>query len=391
MSARVPMIAPRISTVPVQTSKPLSASMTWQQIGAIANYCAGHGGTLIPSYHPGNTITAGSSGSYSYYVFPTHAIITRMWIVRAHSADPNVDAEVTITAGGYSTTQVVPSHKAQAYPLVLFQHLEARYYGEIPPDTPVVSIPGNLPPDNIAIVINAELADIVVDRIACYEVPRDAMTLGQMFAESGYTIDLYPPQYGVEVDSLKGGAPVYAQEQDNTNEETDWLSLHGAAEAMRFYRMQNSPKSYPTRMLWCWAVPEADALTTTSSTAIPINILPLPYLAKRGYVKERTPSSTIRIYFHAKVDADTGLVGWRKGDRENIGSVAYTYTNVTHTAFNWYNDFWDTQDAMEDLDQPDGRFDDSGTPKWSELQAAFRKLSSTQVWIKGICVYDEDT
>jgi hypothetical protein len=363
MSATVPLIAPKVTLDPAQSGKPVSGSSTWQQLALLANYCNGRGGTLIPAYYPGNTITAGTDGTYRYMVFPVYAALTRMWVVRAHSVSSTAETTVTLTApsgGAYTVSATLSSDINATSPLTLFETIGAR-----------ASVA-----QEITLNIAAAGQDAIIDQIACYEVPRTALDPAAS-----------PAEYGVELESLRGGQPII----DQLRAGVDYKSVTGVAEAMRYYRMQNGPKTHPNRMLFCWAVPDNDPWITTSASHVAITQLPVPYLTKRSRVKAKAPSSNVRFHYYAMVNANQGHFSHRFGDAENISGATYQNLGVVNTSFQWADDVRSTSSALEDLDQPDGRFDDSGTPKWSEMQFAAKVITATNVQISSICVFDEDT
>ncbi len=365
MSAPVPMIAPHVNLTPIQTGKPPAGGGTWQQLAALANYCNGRGGTLVPAYYPGNTITAGTNGTYRYMVYPVRAALTRMWIVRAHSVS-TAPSTITLTApaaGSYTTAASVGNNISTTGAIVLFETIGTR-----------ASVA-----QEISLNIAAADQNAVIDSIACFEVPRSALGLG-----------VSPTEYGCDADTVRGGSAIY--EPTPTGPGTyDYRSIHGVAESMRFNRVQNTPRMHPNRMLFCWAVPDNNPWTTSSGSHVAITQLPVPYLTKRSRVKAKAPSSTVRFHYYARVNAGAGQLGYRKGDTENISGASYQNIGVVTTTFGWADDFWSTTQAMEDLDQPDGRYDDSGTPKWSEFQFAGKVLTAANLDIASICVYDEDT
>lgn len=354
----VPLIPPTIPVDNIKTGVAPSAS-TWTKMALLANHCHGRGGTLIPAYRPGNTIASGSNGTYNYFVQGSHYAVAQYWVVRAHSVSSTVDATVTLSApagGGTPRTYRVGSDMKATEPMFC---VDPTFLG--------------VPADDLSLNIATADAGIIVDQIACYEIPRTVLG----------------PTEGVDVDSLRGNSPIFEQEAVGAR---DSVSIHGAAEAMRFYRGVNAPLFLPNRMLWCWSVPTADALTTTSNVVQKATHQPVPFICKRTYRKERSPSADVRVYAYAKVDANMGHVSYRYGDNENVSTAPWFNMQVTGTSYAWYTDLpMTTAGAIEDLDRADGRYYDTGAAvlKWSEFEIGFRRWTSANIHVAAVCVWDE--
>lgn len=181
MSAIVPETCPIVSAAGTANAEPVRG-VSWQDLGSAANHLLGRGGMLIPTTWVGDSIADGATGAYPLRLWPRYQATHRVWTISMVPSGADVP-NVTFTdpSGGTSGAWRV----ADRVPPRAFRHVEtisSRTSSEV----------------TTAVSIEPAGADVTVLSIGCYEVARPELALDSS--------DL-----GVDLDTLGGGRPMYAQ------------------------------------------------------------------------------------------------------------------------------------------------------------------------------------
>lgn len=181
----VPMIPPVASVSEITTGTPVLGS-TWRAQQNTINYLTAKGGQLVVANQPNLTITAGSSHTLRYYVYPRAIHARRVWVISVSSV------------GARSAVAVQDGATAQASYFVSLASTATggnwNTLGDQPP--PLIYIgeyTRTSTPGEISIVIGATTVDAIVYRVACFEMPRARLELGEsenaaLFNGSGFGI-----------------------------------------------------------------------------------------------------------------------------------------------------------------------------------------------------------
>lgn len=349
IAAPVLLIPPTVPLSEILNGVPVS-SRAWQNMAHLANYCAGRGSSQIPAYYPGNTITAGSSGTYRYRFAGTQNTLSRVWFVRVRSASSTQDTEITITVDSQTAVGIFDDARDQRA-LTLVETITT------PADTGTMSL---------QIDVTSGVANAIVESIACYDIPRTELELGAS-----------PADNAVHTDSVRAGAPIYDEDAAGSG---GTRSVQGLIDAYPFYA-STTDNPYPHRNQWQWAVPVADAIAETSGTYTTISHMNLQYLVKKRQVIESVNRAT--FYAYAKVDSGSANVKFR-----SQGAIDLVALTITSTTGAWVSSEY-TSFACEDLAEDDGRADISGSPGWTGIEVQARVTTATQVDIEALALVQE--
>ncbi len=280
------------------------------------NWCRAQGGTLISAFDPGASVAAGASHTFNFKVWPRYDGIDRLWVIRMarpYGADTDNRVSVKVPASGTAVQVGVTGTYRNAYDWV-FHEVLASQSSAIQDATCLVQN-------------NGSTQAVDVQSIGCYEVPR------------GY-LDLDTTEHGIDVESVRGGAPIY----DGSGAGRSWEAM---VQSLENFRTENARPG-----LIHWAVDTTQALTTTSTVLVDLfedggSSEGPPCLAAKQYRADTT--KTVNVYCYAKLSgAGTGTATITM---TNGATVNVTWTNTG--SFAWASGTI-AVDA-EDLSAADGR------------------------------------
>lgn len=170
--------------------------VTWHDIGAAANHLLGRGGVCIPTTSVfGDAIEEGTTSTYYVALFPRYQATHRVWNLGLAPAAAGTEARVTFTdPSGGSSAWIVNDGSA----LRPFRHIET-----------IGSRTASAVQTTVTLAATAGKDHALGLTMGCYEVSRPELALDASDA-------------GVDVDTLGGGLPIYAD---------TGLSIGGAIDA----------------------------------------------------------------------------------------------------------------------------------------------------------------
>lgn len=305
---------------------------TWSDVGAAANSLLGLGGALVPAYCPFTTIAAGATATYRYYVWPRYQAANLVWFVGIRSTDASGRASQvklsTPTGGTLVRRGLALATREPAEPI---QHIENR--------TAHSSTPGE-----ISIDVQATDYQCIVESIACFEAPRP--TLAEGGSDGGVNLATLAPLQPI-MDGAAG------------------RSIDAVAAAVKKASTEARRNSY-----FQWAVPDADAFTTSSTSDVTLYDLPPPILGRPVYRDPATGllvvTATASWKIRAKCsDGTTSGQITAETTRGGAGVVLATIT-FNGTSFAYFGAPATFSVDADDLAAVDGR-QGGGTPRFDYM------------------------
>lgn len=260
---RVPFLPPIPSRVGVESGRSVSGR-TWRPDAGLVNHLLGHGGVLVPSYAVGASISVSNSKTFRFRVWPRVQAIQRLWSLHVYGG------KITVNINGTDYTREIVGTRVRT-PHWFIEEIAS------PTDTE----------QEITITVTADTGTVTVDAISCRELPR-------------IQLEANATEYGVGAESLAGGLAIY----DPTGG-----SYGGVAESVK-----QAETTARRNTLIAWSVDDADALTTTSTSAADVFILDPIVLAR----KER---------WDDVVGVMTGRIRAKCSDGTTSGEVVITMTS----------------------------------------------------------------
>lgn len=182
--------------VPLQRSFPqladaqVSAAVrgrTWRELAHLHHWLHGHGRMLVPAHHIGAWLTDGPWTGH-YRVQPSATAIARVWQVSARGGTLMAVAKIRLPNGSEHT--IAPPTPTPGWPLsarsqtyYLIEHLAAKSSAL---QTLSITAEG----------LTAK-SEVVIESVACWELPRAALTVGD-------AVDL-----GIDIDSFRPGSAIF--------------------------------------------------------------------------------------------------------------------------------------------------------------------------------------
>lgn len=312
MSARVPVARTTPVTTDIKTGLPV-LSTTHSGVARLLNWSLGHSLVNVPAFCPGNTIGAGSNGSYFFRVAPKYQAIQRAWAFTLRSTSTTAGAVVAIkvpsTAGSATATFTVGNDRETLNSFLVVENRSAQSAAE-----ETVSC-------NLAVTGKA----IEVEQIACWDMPRPQLAVG---GDDG----------GVDLSTVAYRERIY----DGTGQSIGGIvdSTIAALAACR-------------RVLMQWALPatvsEALAITGTSyANALPGTSI---VLARKLYRSSTTGTLSAKVYART---ADTTDIADVRITTTSGASAVINIPTGSHAAFAWHGAPLTFAVDCEDLGEADG-------------------------------------
>jgi len=326
---------------------------TWLDAAAGANSLLGLGGALVPAYCPFTTIAAAGTSAPRYYVKPRFQAVNLCWDVWARSTDGSgrtsrVRLHAPTGAGGYAEAHA-ESVRERMQRTRLFQVRAAQS-----------STPGE-----ISLDVDAVDYQCLVESIRCVEIPR--ATLDPTGSDGGVNLATIAPRQPI----IKGA----------TGE-----SIVAVGTAVQQASTEARRNSY-----FQWAVADADAFTTTSTTDVALFELGVPILGRPVYRDPATGLLVVTSTASWKVRAKcsdgttTGQITVET-TRGGAGVVLATIV-ISGTSYAWLGAPATFSVDADDLASTDGR-EGGGSPRWDDMTFKVKRTAGAgTISITGCSVY----
>lgn len=286
---------------------------TFRGVSSLLNWLHGRGGMLIPWHAPNVEITDGSSVTLHYSFVPRVQALQRLWAFRFRGEVPFVAGttlsvtRVNIDIDGDGAVEYPTSHNEHT--VLVMQDVSARV-AQSTTATVEIDVPAHSGTRTIELI-----------GLACVEVPRYALTLGA-------------GEFGTDSDIIAPSQPIF-DGVDGTGVYDVATSVVGA--------LQNARRNG----MFCWSVPDADAITTTSTSAVDAFLLGIPVLGRQFFRSDTTRKLVVRARCRAAAsDGEVSVECSNSG-----GSAASAVTSSG--SFAWTEPFIVEADS-EDLSEPGG-------------------------------------
>lgn len=348
---------PQERSHPVYADAQISASVrgrTWRDLAHLHHWIRAHGQQLIPA-HAVRRVVQGDTGAATvrYRMHPSGRAIARVWeIVLRSSADdggPVADAASLTQANvtfpnGDTVSTIAPAWLAAEWPrpLVYVEELAAKS--------------GALAELALGVTVADSSTHLVVESVACWELPRAVLTVGD-------ATDL-----GIDVDSLRIGAPIFDD---------------GAANARSVAAIASGlADSECRRVLHAHAF---DAVSTTSGSLTDLYALPVPLVPRKIRRTDTTAPVWVAVYAYASDGTTEGeiVITAASGD-----SVTFAVTSDTPGWLETTDAASQLIVACEDLSTDDGA--PSGGIDTMTVQVR-RTAGAGSVVIESVCVWEGPT
>lgn len=191
MAAPVPIARP----TPVYADAQISASVrgrTWRDLAMLHHWIRAHGQQLIPAHRPGLELEVAEPRALRYRMHPSGRAIARVWQLQFINGSPTRRSAVDVTFpdGAVRRVSTVGWGGRPLSGVLYVEPLEAKSAA-----LTELELLFNVPSGNIVGALCVS--------VACWELPRAALTVGD-------AVDL-----GIDVDSLRIGAPIYDDGADD--------------------------------------------------------------------------------------------------------------------------------------------------------------------------------
>lgn len=330
MSAAVPHRRPEIGDV-VRVSVPVSG-FDWATAAALANFCNGHGGQLVPFCAIGHTISASGSGTYPFYIAPKKRAVGRVWAIHMRGSTVDTTADVTINGSSAGTVAVPTTRGEPTAPFLFYENLSAK-----------TNTAGG-----VNVVIDANTGDVTVAGIECYE-----QTRGELDANTD--------DYGIDITTLRPRVPIA---------DVNYQSVAGALDAYKnldcrragFFHLSTDTSVAPT-------------ITNGTAPGDALTQLPVTVTGTLDDYGATTSSVTVAVY--AQVDSGAGIV--RAVSTEGGATLNLS---VTGTSFAWVTGSLTV--GAEDVSTTDGLR--SAWTDWEDVTLTAYVTTATQIDVAAIAI-----
>lgn len=304
-SARVPWkrTAPQLDDI--QVGAPVRGR-TWREMALLLHWVRAHGQQVVPAHCPAVTIAPSNSHTLTYKFKPGGLAIARVWFIVLRSENPPGAAIADVTFPGGSTVTFSPPVETglgDGGRRIFVEELAGKSSAETTAQITVAHAGAG--------------ADIYIDTVCCFELPRATLTLDAT-------------DYGLDVETLRPGQPIY----DSTHRSAGALAAPVAS-------------TWPRRHLFSQAFSPLEVNTGvwTDLHALPIRIVPK---------KVGRSDTTFEITWDVLARATDGSTGGEVRITSLIDGTTKTVTVPTgSTTFAWRGTST-LEVRCEDLGEPDG-------------------------------------
>lgn len=321
------------------------SAQTWQSLGQLTNWLLAQGACVVAgSACTQILLVDGDDYTFHFLTKPREIAVQRVWMlqcridVKAATPTPNARLGVKIPVGA-STVWYPVSDSRASFPILFVEDVA----------TPSDSV------QDLAIYVTPDNADVWLEGIRCFEVPRAALK--------------FPDDDGVDIATERAGQRIVS---------ALGRSVGGPALAL------STPYVDPRRVaLFHLSVPAEDPLTRTTNSYADVLALPVPLLVpKLG----RTATKQT-VYWSAYIKTTAGGTVNVKVTTSHSGVDDSTSTSGTTYA-------WTTKRPIavdcEDMESEDGR-QTAASPQWDELQIAIKGDGVRAISLAGLAVWSEET
>jgi hypothetical protein len=351
MVAIVPRDCPIPARAGVASGRPVRGAHL-QSVARAINYMRGYGQVVLPAMRLDPAIPAATTYTYSAIMLVKPWTRHLVWHLRFR-VDTGI-AFVTFTepSGGTYAVTVLPTEPADRVIHTGGFHVEALsgapswvYLGE---------------PRAFTIASSASsTADVYVDAIACYALPRE-------------TLELDADDYGIDAHTLAPGLPIF---------DDDYYSIGALARAMEAGE-DTTTSGYATRALFAWARPQGQGLSVLGTKWTPV-FDEGPCIQPH----HRFRAETIRqVYCNVTGVVDT------PGDTLEVRFTAASGDTVTETDASTTSGSWGFPSILdvyaEDLSTADGRR--SATDEIITIEVRCTGAGTQQAYLEGLSIIDSN-
>lgn len=283
MARRVPRVPPSLVATDVINGRTVRGP-TWQAIAGMYNWLSGRGCVLVPSYCPGVDIAAGTTRTFRFNAYRRATGLSRVWFVTGTSiagAGHSSIAAVTATAptgGAFSSTNAFRLSTSGRYDALMVHE--------------AVATPGSTEGEiSIDIAVAASLQAFALRGIACFEAPRFLLASSESSAD---------------VESVRPGQPIAA--------------ITGSSVSF----LQSVTTSLAKRNgVYQWAVPEADARSSTSTSFANLFLLSPTAIARKLFTGLTAGTLNWRVWARAVTqNGEVRVTTTRTGNTNTITVTA---------------------------------------------------------------------
>lgn len=297
MSAPVPS---RRSIIPWEEIR-AGAAVSGRVIGSasdVATWCMGRGAQIIPHFRPRQvTIVENASHTYRFVAQLRYPAVRRVWTVIVRSANGGTSiSDYTIQAGAmsgmtFAAFSDIGSHNATTYE----ENGVAQSSDE----------------QELTLTITADVGDIIVESIGCWEAPRALLT------PAGNELI-------INRESVQPGAPIYDDTSESNSLSVIAQGVDGVWDSTRRVGM----------LQWACDATTTNALPITATSAADIFTLPQKFLGRRKFLDDTVTTLGVRVLVRTSA---TGVTGTFNFDTSNsASSETIAIPTAAHTAFTWY-------------------------------------------------------
>lgn len=349
MAAPVPQERPGITDGDVRISSPVRGR-TWRDLAHLQHWIRAHGQQLIPAHAPQCLVPDDDIAELRYRMHPSGRAIARVWeiVLRGSQDDGGPTPETGLTqitiafpSGAVVSTIAQAWRSAEwARPLVYVEALAAK--------------DGAL--TELLLTLESDGGWAVVESVACWELPRAALTVGD-------ATDL-----GIDVDSLRVGAPIFDD---------------GAADARSVTAIASGlAQSECRRVLHAHAF---EPVSITSGSLVDLYALPVPLVPRKIRRTDTTAALWVAIYAYV---TDGSTEGYIAIETPSGGQIEIDVTSTTPTWLGTELGSGTLTALCEDLSTADGA--PSGGIDTMAVKVQ-RTTGSGALVIESVCVWEGPT
>ena len=338
MSAIVPSERVAVTAADILAGRAVS-SRTWAAIAGLTNCVLGRGANVVPAYSPNVTLTAATEYELRYWIQPRYQALERRWQFGVRGASAVSTVNVELPSGAAAQDITASTGRMHGAPQGLVEALGSQ----------------SATAADVTIALTPADADIVLESIGCWEMPRAALVADA--SDLGSDLAKFQQGQPISADSL---AQIVAALGDNAK-------IGG-----RYSLLQ-------------WAVPctaggsttTAFAASTASATFQPLFDLPVPVLNRKiGNANVTQASATFLAW----------VTGGGAGEVRftDLTTGSSTAAPISVTSPTWSNAVTLDVDC-EDLTAADGL----QSAAFDTIQVEYRATSGT-IYLASASVWDTE-